>query len=86
MTPVQGEQIIELLRAHDGHRLTVVLADGQELAVTNIAWARDLGADYDHVTTNVSPDVQDAAIDFFLTCDVRSIHDPATNAALFTAT
>lgn len=49
------------------------MADGRVLTVFNIAWGLDDGEDYEHLTTNISPGVEDASVDFFLTSEVRSV-------------
>ena len=51
--------------------------------IFNIAWGYDIGDEFSHVTTNVSPDVAGAEIDFFSTEDVASVVDPETGGVLF---
>jgi hypothetical protein len=51
--------------------------------IFNIAWGYDIGNEFSHVTTNVSPDVGGAEIDFFFTEDVASVVDPETGVVLF---
>jgi hypothetical protein len=43
--------------------------------VRNIAWGYDIGDEFAHVTTNVSPAVEGASIDFFFTSEVRAVID-----------
>jgi hypothetical protein len=67
--PVDAD-LIDLLNERDGRASVVVLADGNQLTVFNIAWGYDMGEDHAHITTNVSPDVPGQSIDFFRTEDV----------------
>jgi hypothetical protein len=53
------------------------------LTVFNIAWGYDMGDEYSHVTSNVSPAVEGSAVDWFFTNDVDHVLDPATGAILF---
>ena len=43
----------------------------------NIAWGSDMGDEYTHVTTNVSPSIQGERIDFFFTNEVDAVKDEA---------
>ena len=60
------------------------MADGQVLTVFNIAWGMDEGADYEHLTTNISPEVEGASVDFFLTSEVRNVTAPETGQLVWT--
>ena len=80
--PGRGAQIVKLLNARDGKPTLVALEDGSEVTVWDIAWGRDDGEDWEHVTTNSSPGGEGRAIDFFLTSEVVSIRDAETGEAL----
>jgi hypothetical protein len=80
--PPRDEAILRLLQERDGLASEVVLSDDTRLTVFNIAWGYDIGDEYAHVTTNISPDVEGAAIDFFFTESVRAIVDPANGVVL----
>ncbi|GAA4923283.1 hypothetical protein HD597_000384 [Nonomuraea thailandensis] len=82
MQPPQDQAILRLLQDRDGVATEVTLHDGTSLTVFNIAWGYDMGDVYAHVTTNISPDVEGACIDFFFTDAVRVIADPASGAVL----
>ncbi|MGW6688713.1 hypothetical protein [Streptomyces sp. NPDC054961] len=60
----------------------VILREGAQLTVFNIAWGYDLGDAYAHVTSNMSPPVEGATVDFFSTNSVVAILDPASGALL----
>ena len=66
-------QLIELLQRRDGHRTILVLRDGRRLSVINIAWGYDIGDEYAHVTSNISPAVDGESVDFFMTSQVERI-------------
>jgi hypothetical protein len=65
-------ELINLLVAHGGTPTLVCFLEGDNLIVHNIAWGYDLGDEYAHVTTNVSPSLPSAPIDFFITDGVRT--------------
>jgi hypothetical protein len=69
------EHAIRLLGRRDGEPTTVVLPGGTRCIVHNIAWGYDIGERYAHVTTNISPGVEGAEVDFFETRNVASILD-----------
>ena len=73
--PPADESLIRLLQERDGRSSVVLLRDGRRLDVWNIAWGYDMGDEYAHVTTNISPTVEGASIDFFFTNDVTAVLD-----------
>ena len=74
--------VIDLLLSRDGVVTAVTLKSGSRLTVHNIAWGYDMGDDHAHVTTNISPEVAGATIDFFSTSEIQSISDLASGAPL----
>ncbi|MCW2924391.1 MAG: hypothetical protein JWM98_1795 [Thermoleophilia bacterium] len=72
--PLDGD-LIDALRKRDGQRTIVVTADGTRHTVWNIAWGYDMGDEFAHVTTNISPQVEGAPVGFFRTSDVRDVLD-----------
>ena len=77
------ESLLEVLRMRDREASEVVLRDGKKLTVFNIAWGYDMGDEFAHVTSNISPEVDNADIDFFFTNQVVRIVDPENGAILF---
>ena len=73
-----------MFQARDGSPLRAVLRNGNVLTVFNIAWGYDMGDEYAHVTSNVSPAVEGTAVDLFFTNDVDHVLDPATGVIVFT--
>ena len=67
------QAIIDALVARDGFRTLVELDSGRVLDVYNIAWGYDVGDDYAHITTNISPSVGDCPVDFFFSSEVVAI-------------
>ncbi|MBM6399791.1 hypothetical protein [Phycicoccus sonneratiae] len=82
MTLPADAHILELLVNRDGLPTLVTLENGATITVYNIAWGYDIGDEYAHVTTNVSPEVDGTAIHLFLTSEVRSISDPDSGETL----
>jgi len=78
-----GARIVEILERRTGIETTVKMATGETYAVLNVAWGRDMGAAWEHVTTNISPEVEGASLDFFLTDDVVRLEDPRTGETLW---
>jgi hypothetical protein len=84
MTPANGEKILSILKQRSGRWTMVELSDGRTLRVFDIAWGRDIGADFDHITTNISPGPQgEHDTDFFHTFEVAVVRDAATKEQLF---
>jgi hypothetical protein len=79
------EDLVTLLQERDGVRTVVVLRDGRRFVVYDIAWGYDLGDQWAHVTTNISPGREGAAVDFFWTSDVVSVIDPGTDLMIYAA-
>jgi hypothetical protein len=65
--------VIDLLVDRDGVPRVVTLTDGTQLTVHNIAWGYDIGDEYAHITTNISPEVDGASIDSVVTSDIGSV-------------
>ena len=83
MSPQMGEAVCYLLKERCQLLTLVELCDGRRLEVFNIVWGRDIEADYDHITTNISPGPKaEHTIDFFLTSDVRRVFDGLTGKVL----
>lgn len=70
---VKDQHIIDLFKENDGARLDVSLTDSRTSKVWNISWGYDIGDEYAHITTNISPDVQNASIYFFYTNEILRI-------------
>ncbi|SNT36907.1 hypothetical protein SAMN05443665_1025107 [Actinomadura meyerae] len=83
--PPQDEAVLRLLQERAGLATEIVLSDGQRLTVFNIAWGYEPWEEHAHVTTNISPGIACAAIDFFSTQAVVAIIDPANGAVLLGA-
>jgi hypothetical protein len=80
--PRDGD-LIALLNERDGRATRVEMRDGSALTVFNIAWGYDMGDEFAHVTTNISPDATGASVDFFRTNDVVRVSDPIVGTVLF---
>jgi len=80
MNPVLGETICKILEKRSGLETLVKLDDGRKITVWNIAWGKDIGDEYDHITTNISPEPScDHTVDFFYTSEVVGVIDPENN-------
>ena len=79
----RAAKIVQLLSERDGVHTVVRMIDGRSFHVLNIAWGRDEGEDYEHVTTNISPPVEGQDIDFFLTGDVEKVIAPESEYPLW---
>ncbi len=77
--------VVPLLRERDGLETTVHLSKARTLWVFNIAWGDDLGDDFEHITGNISPNVEGASVDLFFTDEIETIADPATGQMLWQA-
>ena len=54
-------------------KIYVHLKNGESRIVWNIAWGYDIGDDYAHITTNISPTVEGASIDVFYSYEIVRI-------------
>ncbi|MBL7253205.1 hypothetical protein [Paractinoplanes lichenicola] len=83
--PALDEDLVKLLHDRGGVETIVTLQDGRCLVVYDIAWGYDIGEQWAHVTTNVSPGREGAAVDVFSTSEVASLTDPGTARRIYTA-
>lgn len=67
--------MLAVLQARDGMHTSIVLSTGVKLRCFNIAWGYDMGEEYAHVTTNISPSIDSEAVDFFFTSEVLRLED-----------
>ncbi len=72
-TEHKDNAILEQLKRRDGIETEIILKDGTKLIVWNIAWGYDLGDEFAHITTNISPNIENAEIDFFYTNEIKEI-------------
>jgi len=84
--PGRGFQLIELLEACHGRPTLLELSDGRILGAVNSASGRDIGAEWEHATLNISPDMPGEEIDFVSTGDVARAIDPDTSEILYART
>jgi len=82
MTEPADSEVVELLASRDGIPTLVTLNSGSQCTVHIIAWGYDVGDEYAHVTTNISPKIEGASIDLFFTSDIQSITDLASGETL----
>jgi hypothetical protein len=84
MTPSDGDTISRILQERCGQWTLVQLGDGRRFRVFDIAWGRDMGDEYDHITTNISPGPSgEHTVDFFFASEVARIEDAETRGVLF---
>jgi hypothetical protein len=79
----RDEALLAMFLERVGSPSRVVLRDGNILTVFNIAWGYDVGDEYSHVTSSVSPAVEGSAVHLFFTNDVDHVLDPASDVILF---
>ncbi|MFH1498697.1 MAG: hypothetical protein ABII82_12830, partial [Verrucomicrobiota bacterium] len=78
------DKVAEIIQASSGRWLTVQLTGDRAIRVLNAVQGRDMGAIYDHITTNIAPEpTEPHTIDFFITSEVLSIVDEANGANLY---
>jgi hypothetical protein len=84
MAPDEGNAILGILQERCGKWTVAELHDGRCCRVFDIAWGRDSAAEFDHITTNISPGPGgDSIIDYFHTSDVALLRDEETGTILF---
>lgn len=85
MTHPADTKIVETLERQDGKWTTIELRTGERYRAFNIVWGYDIGDEWAHVTTNISPEQAGASIDFFYTSDVVRLVDEESGSVLFEA-
>ncbi|MEV6601986.1 hypothetical protein AB0M36_34805 [Actinoplanes sp. NPDC051346] len=83
--PALDKDLVKLLHDRGGVETVVMLQDGRRLVVFDIAWGYDLGDQWAHVTTNISPGREGAAVNLFWTNEVVSVIDAGTDRKIYTA-
>ncbi|MER8570337.1 hypothetical protein NKH85_20440 [Mesorhizobium sp. M0924] len=73
MTPRESEYVIKLLVSRNGSNSLVTLTNGTTHRVLNIVYGRDLGEQFDHISTNVTPPQEGLESDFFYASEVQEI-------------
>ena len=79
----QGKTIVKILEKRCGQTTTVYLEDGKKLRVNDIAYGYDLGDEFAHITTNISPPKDGIEIDFFYVNEVIKIEDPEIDKIIY---
>jgi hypothetical protein len=69
----KDKRIIEILKSRDGHETKVELKDGRQISIWNIVWGYDIGDEFAHITTNISPIIENTTIDFFFTNEINKL-------------
>jgi hypothetical protein len=77
------DSMIAAFQDRDGLPALVTLRDGSSMIVYNIAWGYDEGDKWAHVTSNISPAVDNASVDFFYTSEVLRLNDAETGGIVF---
>ncbi len=84
MTHDPVDPVSESLQARCGSITTAILADGKNIEIHNIAWGRDMGEPFDHITTNISPSPDcPHTVEFFTTDKVVLLMAPESGAVLY---
>lgn len=79
------EHLIYHLKRQDSRWTTIHLSNGNQIRVFNIAWGYDLGDEYAHITSNISPSQKNCEIAFFHTNEIIEIVDEETGLLVWTS-
>lgn len=77
------QNIIDILISRDGQPTVVHLADKRVLKIWNIAWGYDIGDDFAHITTNISPEIKNSNIYYFNINEIQKIEDQTNGKTLY---
>jgi hypothetical protein len=72
-TEHKDQSIIDIFKSRDGLETKVELKNGKLISVWNIAWGYDIGDEFAHITSNISPNIDNATIDFFFSTEISKI-------------
>ncbi|MDB5203285.1 MAG: hypothetical protein JWQ27_2694 [Ferruginibacter sp.] len=79
MNTYKDDHIIKIFKQRDSLETKVCLKSGFVISVWNIAWGYDIGDEYAHITSNVSPEAVNSTVDFFYTTDIEKMFDERNN-------
>lgn len=82
-SPAHCRLVVPCLVARAGIKTRVELSANRSVDVFNIAWGEDMGEEYEHITTNISPSIAGTDIGFFFTDEVAAIIDVTGGAVLW---
>jgi hypothetical protein len=82
----QGKTIVKILEKRCGLPTTIYLKNGETLNVFDIAWGYDLGDDFAHITTNISPPKEGVEVSFFYVNQVSKLIDAETGLLIYEST
>ena len=84
MTRDHVDPVSEALQARCGVLTVATLSSGKSVEIHNVAWGRDMGEAFDHITTNISP-APDCphTIDVFTTDKVVLLLAPESGTVLY---
>lgn len=83
MVMIKDKHIIEIFLTTDQIEKIVHLDNNSLLIVWNIAWGYDVGDEYAHITTNISPEITNCGIDFFYTNEIQKIEIRTNGKTLY---
>ncbi len=72
-TKYKDKIIIDIFEIRDGLETKVELKNGKLISIWNIAWKYDVGEQFAYITTNVSPNIENATIDHFFTNEISKL-------------
>jgi hypothetical protein len=79
----KDKKLIETIKNQDGNHLSIQLKNGEIKSVWNIAWGYDIGDDYAHITTNISPTIKGTSIDIFCSYEIARIMKVENNSTIY---
>jgi len=80
---IKDKHIIEIFKTTDQIEKAVYLDNNSTLTVWNIAWGYDIGDEFAHETTNISPEIKNSEIDYFYTNEIQKIEDRTNGKTLY---
>jgi len=83
MQKVRDAALINKFVERNGMPTIAVFKDGEETIIFNIAWGYDQGDEFAHITTNISPEIDGASVDFFFSNELAALLDGESRTPLF---
>ncbi|MBN9293790.1 MAG: hypothetical protein J0G96_07415 [Flavobacteriia bacterium] len=80
---IKDKHIIDIFKATDQIEKMVYLDNNSILTVWNIAWGYDIESESAHITTNISPEIPNADVDFFYTNQIQKIENLINGEILY---
>lgn len=83
ITPGLGASLVKILMDRASLPTLLYLDEGRQIVAYNCAWGRDFGSDWEHLSLNVSPEIENTNFEFVSTGEIVRATDPGSGLVLY---